>query len=221
MNYLRYAETNLRKIAESPAFIQHAKNNPYAEVEYAHALDVSKLTEELWLRKFEIKPPVALKIAGLSHDFDRFFPKESIDSSKSSGEEYKNSKLEHSKNSARIFRRENPKLPVELKDDVVHMIERHEIGGDKVNGRYVEILDRFTSNYNLNVSSDQLNEADGLSFFSVIIPSYRKWAPPERVINKIRFSFSKLSPVGQQMVREMEYSDEEIRNLILSTVGKS
>jgi len=219
MDYLEYSKENLIATAENPEFKEYAKNNPYAEVELDHALDVSKLTGRLWSIKFRSIPPVALKIGGLWHDCDRFFLKEKVDTIKVPKEEYEATKMKHSKNCVRIFKRENPKLPFELKEDTSYMIERHEIGGDRFNDEYLETPDQFTNSYNLNVASDQLEESDGLSFFSVIIPSYAKWASKERVINKIRFSYNKLSPVGERMVREMKYGDKEIRDLVLSTIG--
>jgi hypothetical protein len=101
------------------------------------------------------------------------------------------------------------------------MIERHEIGGDKINDAYIETTDEFTKSFNLNVSSDQLMEADGISFFSVLLPVYMKWADPERVENKIRFSFDKLSPLGKKMIRRIDYTDQEVRDTVLAVIGKS
>ncbi len=221
MGYFEYSKENLMAIANRSEFLEHAKNNPKAEVELDHALDVRDLTVELWQRKFETKTPLALEISGLFHDFDRFFPREMIDTTNITEEQYETAKLDHSKNSARIFRRESLELPSELKDDVSYMIERHEIGGDKIDGLYEEAADKFTKSYNLNVSSDQLEEADGLSFFRTILPSYRKWAPPEKVVKKIRFSFEKLPPEGKQIVRGMKYKNEEIRDVVLAAVGKA
>jgi len=221
MKYLEYAEANLRRIVESLEFKQYAQGNPYAEVDFAHVLNVSYITRELWLRRFRTKPPVAIKISGLFHDCDRFFPKERVDTSKASAEEYETKKLEHSKKCARIFQRENPDLPTRLKDDVVYMIERHEVGGDKINGRLIEVFDKFTSSFNLNVSSDILQEGDGMDFFFTILPKYIEWAPPERVREKIKFSYNKLSPIGQQMVKERKYTDEKIREIIMSTIDKN
>ena len=221
MKHLGYAEANLRRIVESLEFKQYAQGNPYAEVEFAHALSVSYLSRELWLRRFGKKPPLALKISGLFHDCDRFFPKERVDTSKTSAEEYEAKKLEHSKNCSRIFQRENPGLPVVLRDDVAYMIERHEIGGDKINGRLVEVSDKFTSSFNLNVSSDILQDCDGMDFFFTILPKYVEWPSPERVREKIKFSYNKLSPIGQQMVRERKYNDDKIREIIMSTIDKN
>ena len=221
MDLLEYAEDNLLGMATSPRFKQYARGNPKAEVEFGHALDVSFLARELWLRKFGAIPPLALKIAGYFHDCDRFFPEEKVDTTVVSLNLYEAAKLEHSKNCARIFSRENPKLPRPLKIDTSYMIERHEIGGEKVNGKHVELADRFTKSFDVNVSSDQLTEADGLGFFRGILPSYVKWASPEKVVKKIEFSFGKLSPEGQQMVREMNFADEQLRNIVLETVGKA
>lgn len=221
MDYFEYSKEHLMAIANRPEFLEHAKNNPKAEVELDHALDVDKLSRELWQRKIKTEPPTALEISALFHDCDRFFPKEMIDETEFPKEEYETAKIKHSENCSRIFRKENPKLPRGLKNDASYMIERHEIGGNKVDGQYVETIDMFTRSYNLNFSSDQLTEADGLSFFHTILPSYLKWADSERVARKIKFSFEKLSPEGKQIVRGMKYKDEEIRDVVLATVGKA
>lgn len=222
MDHLRYLKENLIAIATRPEFTRYAQENPfYAGSELEHALDVQKWSGELWREKFKAIPPTALEGAAEFHDCDRFYPKEKLDTSKVPKEQYETAKIQHSKNCARIFRRENPKLPRPLKNDISYMIERHEIGGDKINDAYIETIDEFTKSFNLNVSSDQLMEADGISFFSVLLPVYMKWADSERVANKIRFSFDKLSPLGKKMIRRIDYTDQEVRDTVLAVIGKS
>lgn len=222
MDYLGYMEENLKAIAARKEFKRYAKENPfYAGHELEHALDVQKWSGGLWQERFEAIPPTALEGAAEFHDCDRFFLKEKLDTSKVPKEQYETAKIKHSKNCARIFRRENPKLPRPLKNDISYMIERHEVGGDKTNGAYIETADEFTKSFNLNVSSDQLTEADGISFFSVLLPDYMKWADSERVANKIRFSFDKLSPLGKKIVRRIDYTDKEVRDTVLAVIGES
>lgn len=165
MDYLSYMTENLKAIAVRPEFKRYAQENPsYAGHELEHALDVQKWSGELWRERFGAMPPIALEGAAEFHDCDRFYPKEKVDTSKVPKEQYEAEKIKHSKNCARIFRRENPKLPRSLENDISYMIERHEIGGDKINDAYVETTDEFTKSFNLNVSSNQLAEADGISF---------------------------------------------------------
>ena len=217
MNFLEYSTEIFDRMTNRPEYIRYSSQNPRLRLDKEHCLNVSKLSGDIWTKKFDIDPPTALEISGLFHDCDRFFPDEIIDTQESA-EGYENLKLEHSKKCAKIFEREVPELPKELTSDVSYMIKRHEIGGEKKEGQYIENPDKFTGTYNLNVSTDQLTEADGVSFFSVILPEYVKWASQERVENKIKFSFEKLSPIGQEMVRNIQYN-EKIEKLVSPIIG--
>ena len=53
------------------------------------------------------------------------------------------------------------------------------------------------------------DNCDGLSFFDVILPSYVKNKPRERVLKKIRFSHAKLSAEGVEIVAGMVYDPVE------------
>lgn len=218
MNYLGYAHQNWLKAVNRPAYIEYASGDPYAEVDKEHFLNVGHLIKVLWERKYQSKVPDALVIAGWYHDFDRIFPAQKIETQGVPLGEYESTKFLHSQNCANLFEEYNPQLPGKLISDVKYLIERHEFGGIKKNGEYEDRIDQFTGAYNLNLAADLLCESDGLSFFEVIIYSYLKWADSDRVDNKVRFSYNKLSPAGKELLGEMEFRDSEVKTLVKKIV---
>lgn len=219
MNFRQYAKDNLLRALDRPEYIQYATGNPYAEVDRDHFLNVGDLVDQLWHIKFNCPSPDAPVIAGWYHDFDRVFVEIRVATWDVDKNRYRDKKIEHSKNSALIFAEWNPLLPPPLMKDVQYLIEKAETGGEKTqDGRYIDILDSFTRSYNLNQAADIISEADGISFFKTIIYSYAKWASPERLENKVKFSFNKLSQEGKSIVRDIQFRDPLIRDLVRTLI---
>lgn len=175
----------------------------------------------MWKRRFSSVCPEALIIAGLYHDFDRIFPKDhsndptirtirrAIDTKNIPNDRYLDSIEKsqiHPENCAEIFQDYNPKLDSSLSDDISYLIKLHEVGGNRDGSSELDtLLDSFTREYNLNIAADILCEADALVFFTLIINSYAKDRPIERVQQKIRFSYAKLSSFGKGIVQEQQF----------------
>jgi hypothetical protein len=241
-NNLEYALGNFDDATSRQEYIEYATGNPYAKVDVEHFKEVAKLVEELWSKRFSSACPDALIIAGLYHDIDRVFPIEhsndssirttrrTIDTKSLSDAEYGTAELKkrvHPKNCAAIFEDYNQKLNTRLKEDVSYLIERHEIGGNKdATGKSDILLDSLTKEYNLNAAADILCEADALVFFTLIIYSYAKDRSINRIQQKIRFSYNKLSDFGKQIARDLEYrpvqredGELDISTLIQTTIN--
>jgi len=233
MDNITYATNNLLEPLTRNEYIQYATNNPYAEVNQEHFFDVSKLARKLWEQRHATPCPEALVIAGLYHDIDRVFPAEhsndpsiktsrrAIDTKSLPDEGYTENQIKfviHPQNCAAIFREYNPELPESLKNDVAYLIERHELGAAKTSDGMLEQKDAYTTTYNLNDAADVLCEADGTSFFSVIIYSYLKGKSETRAREKIKMSYRKLSREGKEMVRTFEYRTADAGELVRSTI---
>jgi hypothetical protein len=177
-----------------------------------------RLVDEIWNKRFNSDCPEALLIAALYHDVDRVFPiAHSDDPNIKTGRRmfdsrsipdhlygHKNGLKEqnHPTNCSEIFKDYNPDIPENLLSDIMFLIQRHESGGEDVSGSR---KDFETDSFLLADAADVLKEADGLSFFDVILPSYVKDKPKERVLRKIDYSHRKLSSEGVEIVSEMDF----------------
>ncbi len=224
MDWTRLASERFEEVVGRQEYLDYAKGNPYAEVDAPHFRDVSRLAVDLWGRKYDLDCPIALPIAGLYHDFDRVFPpdhsadprirtkRRMIDTKSLPDSGYTEDQIKldlHPQNCAAIFRDYNPGIPLPLQMDISFLIARHERGAEMAGGKFFRRLDEFTGSYNLNRAANVLCEADGLGFFSLIVYSYVKGRSPERAREKIRLSFGKLSPQGQELARAMKYHPVE------------
>lgn len=225
MDYLDSAIINFEEAVGRKEYVDYARGNSYAEVDVEHFRDISRLVVNIWEKKYDAKCPTALVIAALYHDFDRVFPpdhstdliirteRRMIDTKNRPDSTYTDDevkKIIHPQNCAAIFRDYNFDMPIELQNDVSYLIERHEVGADQnQDGSFVQKQDDFTSSYNLNQAADVLYESDGLGFFTLIINSYIKGRSEERVKQKIRFSFEKLSQEGKEIARSINYQSVE------------
>ena len=225
MTNLEYALQNFLEATSRQEFKEYAQDNPYAEVEVEHHIEVSNLVQELWQRRFSSKCPEALVIAGLYHDIDRVFPakhsndstirttRRAIDTKNIPDSQYLDSqekKRVHPENCANIFQDYNPRLDTRLQEDITYLIEHHEVGGDKNGSNKLDLLlDSLSREYNLNVAANILCEADAIVFFTLIIYSYAKDRPIERIQQKIRFSYDKLSLTRKEITRKLKYKDIE------------
>lgn len=222
-----YALQNFDDAISRDEYLKYASGEAYAEADRDHFQNIVQTVTDLWKARFEDECPLALKIAALYHDFDRVFPPEHsdnpnirterrmIDTKSVPTEFYGKSDEEiktvvHPRNCAAIFRDYNPRLAETLQSDISYIIERHEVGGDEG-----EKIDEYTGSYDLNKAADALCEADGISFFRVVLNSYVKGRTAERIRKKIRFSFRKLSPVGQKMVKKIDFHVVEYRGKII------
>ncbi len=216
VDYLEYAYGNLVKATERPEYKRYLEtDSPYGNEAYIlHVTNVAEYVAKLWRMKFGSELPAAMKIASWYHDFDRLLPERRLDTSTAPIERYTDVKKMHSKNCAVLFAEFNPELPEGLTRDVQHLIERAEERVEEGNA-----VDNFTGSYNLDKASNILCEADGLSFFDVIIYPYARMFTPERVNNKILFSYAKLSEDGKRLLDEMEFSDAVIESLVRNLIS--
>lgn len=145
----------------------------------------------------ELKPGAddALKIAALAHDIDRavtgITEKDLSDYSK-----INEFKKEHALRSSTFIADilQKHKYPEETIIKVKRLVENHEVGGDD--------------------ESNILMNADSLAYFDYNIPSYLKRNGQERTIEKIRFMYKRLSLKAQKLVAQMNFSDQEITELV-------
>lgn len=220
MEVIEYAKANFLEAVDRPEFVSYATGNPDAEVEKDHAIDCGEIAERLWGMTFGTPCPEGVVIAGIYQDCDRWFPKDysndpriktqrrAIDTKNIPTENYdlvnRTKTIIHPQNCAAIFRDLNPDIPERLQRDISYLIEKHEIGGQRTPaGVHRELTDEHSGTYNLNAAADIVMRADGLSFFNVILPSYLRGRPRERVKQKIRFSYEKLSETERTLVKQM------------------
>ena len=167
------------------------------DFELAHAHNVLA-------RLLEIAPKAdeAMRIAALAHDIDRAITgiteRDLKDYSK-----INEFKKEHSMRSAKFIEelmiKHNYEKPAIAK--VKHLVENHEIGGDK--------------------ESEVLMNADSLAYFDFNIPGYIKRNGKERAKKKIQFMYIRLSPQAQKLVQTIKYSDSEVEKLVKAAINSA
>ncbi|OGC47342.1 hypothetical protein A2886_00160 [candidate division WWE3 bacterium RIFCSPHIGHO2_01_FULL_42_13] len=165
------------------------KNSPL-DFEATHAQLVHK-----WVLILKPDADESLQIAALSHDIDRAITgiteKDLKDYTKI--DEFKQ---EHAKRSAKFISEilEKHKYPKTVIQKVKLLVEGHEVGG----------------NEEINI----LRDADSVAYFEYNIPSYMKRNGYERTKEKIRWMFVRMSPEAKVMIKDLDYSDPEIKSII-------
>jgi hypothetical protein len=148
-----------------------------------------------WVLKLNPEADEALQIAAFSHDIDRAITKITEKDLKdyTKIDEFKK---EHSIRSAQfitdILKRH--KYPAGIIKKVKHLVENHEVGGDK--------------------ESNILMNADSLAYFEFNIPHYQKRNGLERTKNKIKFMYERLDTNAQALVKTIKFDDKETENLV-------
>ncbi|MBI4146844.1 hypothetical protein HY489_05925 [Candidatus Woesearchaeota archaeon] len=138
--------------------------------------------------------PVSLAIAAFAHDRSRLSKNETP--AEHAYEEHKN---ETARQSATVLRNElTGKLPDGIVGDIVFVVERHERGGDRKNGRLAVTPDS-TGTYNLNEGAEVLRTADALSFFDHA-DTYRQHRGKEATARKIAYSTTRLGDQGRKLL---------------------
>jgi hypothetical protein len=152
-----------------------------------------------WVLRLAPDADSALQIAALGHDIERGFPDRCIHASNfKTYDEYKQA---HALNCAQILSEVLEDCGVEQAfiDDVARLTANHETGGDP--------------------RQEALKNADILSFFHVSLPLFNDRRGPEITKRRCVWGFKKLPPELQYIVREMDYPDETLKQLIDESIG--
>jgi hypothetical protein len=175
--------------------IENILPNSPLDFELVHAKLVLK-----WVCRLKPDADEALQIAAFSHDIDRAITgiteKDLKDFSQL--DEFKK---EHSIRSAKFICDILVKYEYSLSiiEKVKHLVENHEFGGDP--------------------ETNILTDADSLAYFDYNIPSYLKRNGEERTKEKIKFMYNRLSESAKDLVKDIEYDDKEIANLVNMTIN--
>lgn len=152
-----------------------------------------------WVLRLNPHADTALQIAALGHDIERGVEDRCIRaSSYNTFDEFKQA---HALNCAEILAElmEEHGIDQELVDDVAHLVAHHEFGGD--------------------VRENLLKDADVLSFFQVSIPLYYDRRGPDITKKRCVWGYKKLSTGLRKLVREIEYLDPELFELVFDSIG--
>ncbi|MFC1485899.1 DUF4202 family protein [Candidatus Latescibacterota bacterium] len=142
----------------------------------------------------------ALQFAALGHDIERGFEDRCVHASLyNTFDEYKQA---HALNCAEILVEILEEYGVEqyIIDDVAHLVANHEVGGDE--------------------REELLKNADTLSFFHVSLPLYYDRRGSEITKKRCVWGFKKLPPDLQEIVKKIDYPDEDLKKLILESIGE-
>ncbi|MDP2749979.1 MAG: DUF4202 family protein [Nanoarchaeota archaeon] len=167
-------------------------------------LDFEPIHSKLVLKYvLKLKPDAdeALKIAALAHDIERavtgITEKDLKDYSKI--DEFKK---EHSIRSSKIISdlMKSNGYDNKVIERVKYLVDNHEFGG--------------------KLDAEILKDADSLAFFDYNIPSVFKRNGRERVIEKIKFMYRRLSSKSRKLVDGMKFKDKEISLLVKEAVSQ-
>jgi len=168
--------------------------SPYPEEPF-HSINTLE-----WLLKLEPEADRALQIAALGHDIERAIPDRKISASKyDTYDDYKNA---HAQNSAEIIAEilQDCGVDREETEEIAFLVSQHETGGGE--------------------RLDKLLNADVLSFFHVCLPLYFDRKGPEITRKRMVWGFKKLSADSRELVSEIDFPDEQLRELVRETVGQ-
>jgi hypothetical protein len=151
-----------------------------------------------WILKLDPDADAALRIAALGHDIERGMPDRMIQSG--SFDTFDEFKQAHALNCAEILVEIMEELGVEqsIIDDVAHLVANHEVGGTK--------------------REELLKDADTLSFFHVSLPLYYDRKGPEVTKKRCVWGFKKLSDNLKKHVFEIDFPDEDLKQLVIDSV---
>jgi len=161
------------------------KNSPIEE-DPKHSILTRK-----WLLKICPDASEDMQIAALAHDIERAVPPRIRGIP---GENYDQTKQRHAKRSADIAAKIMEEIGF-IKEDIAkvkHLIENHEVGGDK--------------------ESDYLRDADSIAYFEYNVNLYFKRNGAEKTKDKIMFMFGRCSERAKKMIQQIDFKPE-IRKL--------
>jgi hypothetical protein len=213
-DYYTIVERKVLRQIISKEYKKFYSGKEQGKVDKNHFLEVVRIVLQLWESFEKVELPIALKIAALCHDLDRIYPKYEVNTKDYPEKNYCYIKGIHSGTAVVLFILNNLELPKKLLFDVSYLILRHEGGGDKDSKSLLfEKKDHFTNSYNLNKAADYLWYADKLSFFYSNIYEYKKRGI-DKLKNKIEFSINGLPRRIIEMVKKIDFNDDEIKTAI-------
>lgn len=168
--------------------------SPYSE-DMFHSINTVE-----WVLKLRPGADSALEIAALGHDIERGVEDRRIHAScYETFDEYKQA---HALNCAEILAElmENYGVDQALVDDVARLVAHHEVGG--------------------NEREELLKNADVLSFFQVSLPLYYDRRGAEITKKRCVWGYKKLPQDLRKIVREIEYLDPELLDLVIESIGE-
>ena len=155
-----------------------------------------------------------LRTAGHFHDSDRSFPDSMIQGearTRNDAEAYKKYKKLHAVNSSKRAADFIKKAAVSgyyspegFSEDLLYLIIRHEIGGQKENSINNILPSKVEPNLNLNSLTDIVTDADSLSYFDAnILTNWEECGKDKTLLgNKVHFMYDRMSKQSQNELRE-------------------
>ncbi len=154
-----------------------------------------------WLLKINPESTEEVQIAALAHDIDRAVdPRILWEEGKESYAEYKQRHAIRSSNLIVDIMKKYD-YSEESINKVKEMVKNHEIGGDE--------------------ETDQLRDADSITYFELNVPSYLEERGFEKTKNKIKFMYERASDKARSLIKELKLSPEvnEVFEAALKEIG--
>ncbi|RJO61427.1 DUF4202 family protein [candidate division WS5 bacterium] len=171
-------------------------------------LDFEIIHAQLTLKNLlEIIPDAddAVKIAAYAHDVERGVYKitETYNLKDNSGASIDEFKKQHAIRSAKIISDilEKDGFEKEFIDHVARIVEKHEVGGDE--------------------KTNAVMDADSISYFDYNVYEFFKKNGPEKTKNKVRFMSSRVSPRALEIIKNIDYKDDEIREIVQGVINET
>ena len=158
-----------------------------------HAKDTLK-----WLLALDPDSDECLRIAALGHDIERAIEGRKV--RRADFHDYDQFKAAHAINSAKILTEVMLECGVEDKtliQQVYDLVCRHEVGGDP--------------------RSDQLKDADSISFFNVNVPFYYQRHGWDETKRRCIWGHARLSEKARKVVASLSFENDEL-NALLSKI---
>lgn len=155
-----------------------------------------------WLLKLDPGADEALQIAALGHDIERAIEERKV--RREDFDDYDQFKAAHAANSAEILKEILVECGLEdetLIQQIYDLVCRHEVGGDP--------------------RSDQLKDADSISYFDVNLPLYYQrhgWAETKR---RCVWGYGRLSEKMRRVVASLTFENEELNALLRKVIDES
>lgn len=162
-------------------------------------LDFEVKHAELTLKRLlELMPEAdnAVQIAALAYDIDRGVYKITETHNLKDFGNIDDFKREHAIRSAKVTKEllEKYDFDRDFIEKVTNIVENHEVGGDK--------------------ETNALMDSDSISYFDYNIYEYYKKNGPEKTKKKVEFMTSRVSSKGLEVIKSIDYSDEEIKAIV-------
>ncbi len=147
-----------------------------------------------WLLVLCPKADDAMKIAALGHDIERAIEDKKI--KRKDFDDFDEFKRAHAQNSAKILRDilKGMGLSDSFVEDVAHLVELHEFGGDP--------------------RADCIKEADSISFFDTNLPLFFEREGIENAKKRAIWGYNRLSSRGKKIVKGFKYKNRLLQELI-------